>query len=125
MSHLRAGAERVASPLYAVLDDEEASKLRYEGTIALQEIGGGRQVAVELQPPVALVGLLKRPQPAQAAVHLHAPARTCTRAYLFSARPLLNVCALCTCFWWPVYRWFAHEELNTLQAAQDVLATVV
>lgn len=92
MSHLRAGAERVASPLYAVLNDEEASELRYEGTIALQEIGGGRQVAVELQPPVALVGLLKRPQPAQAAMHLHAPACTCSRAYLFRSPAIECMC---------------------------------
>ncbi len=42
MSHLRAGAECVAAALHAVLDDKEASQLRDEGFITLQEVGRGR-----------------------------------------------------------------------------------
>ena len=73
--HLRAGTEVCTAPLYAILNDEEASQLGDEVLVALQEAGRRRQVAVQLQAPVALVGLPEFRQLPQAVVHLRAPGR--------------------------------------------------
>lgn len=75
-NHLGTSAEGVATALHAVLDDEEAGELRDEGAVALREVGWRREVAVQLQAPVALVRLLEALQLPQAPVHLHAPAHT-------------------------------------------------
>lgn len=77
VTRLSASTQGMAAALHSVLDDEEACELRDELLVALPKIGRRRQIAVELQPPIALVGLLERRQLPQAAVHLHAPAHTC------------------------------------------------
>ena len=73
--YLCTSAEVRAASLHAVLDDEEAGQLCDEVLVALQEVRGRRQVGVQLQPPVALVGLLEFRQLPQTPVHLRAPAQ--------------------------------------------------
>ena len=72
--HLRAGRECSGCALHPVLHQEEA------GDAGQPRLGLGckvwrhLQVRGKLQLPVALVVLLEAAQPAQALVHLHAPA---------------------------------------------------
>ena len=72
--HLSAHAEVWTPSLHAVFYDKEAGQLGNEVPIALQEVGWRSQVGVQLQAPVALVGLLEVRQLAQAVMHLRAPA---------------------------------------------------
>ena len=73
--YLCTSAEVRAASLHAVLDDEEAGQLCDEVLVALQEVRGRRQIRVQLQAPVALIGLLELRQLSQTAMHLRASAQ--------------------------------------------------